>query len=94
VILKDDDGEVWEGHDAQAARLNTVVAGVHSALAFQCEICWMWNLETRDPDAIADRDYIVCIRRANLDAMNARAADTIKDHMLTTCSLPRLGAVT
>jgi hypothetical protein len=48
----------------------------------------MPNLGARDPDAIiADHDYIVCIRRANLDAMNARAGDTIKghvDHLLAT----------
>jgi hypothetical protein len=94
VILKDNDGEVWEGHDAQAARLNTGVAGVHSALAFQCEICWMRNLEARDPDAMADHNYIVCIRQANLDAMNARAAGTIKGHVDHLLATKAIGAVT
>lgn len=57
------------------------MAGVHSVLAFQCEICWIRNLESRDLDPITDRNYISCIRRANLDAINGRAQGTIKNHV-------------
>jgi hypothetical protein len=81
VMLRDDDGAVWEGQEERSGRLNTAVAGVHSVLAFQCEICWIRNLESRDLDPIAYRNYISCIRRANLDAINGRAAGTIKNHV-------------
>ncbi|KAL3788389.1 hypothetical protein ACHAWO_011011, partial [Cyclotella atomus] len=83
----DDDGETWEGQQERSAKLNTGVAGVHSVLAFQCETCWIRNLEGRDPDPIADRNYVVCLRQANLDAMNSRASNTMKshvDHILAT----------
>jgi hypothetical protein len=81
VILRDDDGEIWEGQESRSARLNTGVAGIHCVIAFQCEVCWIRNLEGRDADPIADRNYLVCLRRANLDAMNARASSTVKSHI-------------
>jgi hypothetical protein len=41
----------------------------------------MRNLEGRDPRPVEDRTYIACLRRANLDAINARAKSTIKSHI-------------
>lgn len=81
MIVKDDDGAVWEGQEERSARLNTGVAGVHSVLSFQCEVCWIRNLEGRDLSPVSDRNYVACIRRANLDAINGRASRTIKNHI-------------
>jgi hypothetical protein len=41
----------------------------------------MRNLEGRDPRLVDDRIYLACIRRANLDAINARAKSTIQNHI-------------
>jgi hypothetical protein len=54
VIVKDDDGAVWEGQEERSARLNTGVAGVHSVLSFQCEVCRIRNLEGRDLSPVSD----------------------------------------
>jgi hypothetical protein len=82
-VLLDDDGELWEGQEDRAARLNTGIAGIHVSQPFQCEICWIRNLEGRDPVPVEDRDrlYLTCLRRANLDAINSRAKGTIKHHV-------------
>lgn len=81
MVVKDDDGAVWEGQEERSTRINTAVAGAHAVLAFQCEVCWIRNLEGRDPRPVADRNYLACIRRANLDAINGRALGTIKNHI-------------
>ena len=80
-MLKDDDGVVWEGQAARDARLNTGLAGAHVVFPIQCEVCWMRNLEGRNPHPINDRFYLMCIRRVNLDAINSRAASTVKAHV-------------
>jgi len=83
---------VWEGQAARDARLNTGLIGAHVVVPFQCEICWMRNLEGRNPHSIDDRLYTMCIRRVNLDAINSRAAGTLATHlgniksMLETCA--------
>ena len=79
--LLDDDGVVWEGQAARAARLNFGVEGVHAVLPFQCEICWFRNLEGKDPSLSQHSVYLKCLRRANLDAMNAKARATVAHHV-------------
>jgi hypothetical protein len=48
---------------------NLGVKGVHPFMPFQCEDCWMYHLEGRMPVKHEDDMYVMCIRRANLDAM-------------------------
>ena len=55
------------------------MAGAQFAIAFQCEVCWIRNLEHRDPVA-SDKEFIMMIRRANLDAMLGKTAGTINGH--------------
>jgi hypothetical protein len=81
AVLYDDDGELWEGQDQRNSRLNAGVPGAHAVIPFQCEICWIRNLEKRDVNLVEDRRYLACIRRANLDAINSRAQSTIKGHV-------------
>jgi hypothetical protein len=81
AVLHDDDGELWEGQEQRNRRLNVDVAGAHAVIPFQCEICWIRNLEKREVNLVADRRYLACIHRANLDAINSRAESTIKGHV-------------
>ena len=52
---------------------------MHCSLPFQCEVCWMRNLEGRNPTR-GDEAYVQSIRRANLDAMAGKARGTIRAH--------------
>jgi hypothetical protein len=49
-------------------------------IPFQCKDCWMVNLEGCLPVCNLDDVYVMCIRRANLDAMGGRAVLTIQSH--------------
>lgn len=82
AILHDDDGEEWTKQSAREHRLNTGLPGAHVVSPFQCEICWMRNLEGRNPRKGCPRDerYVQCIRRASLDAMAAKAKTTVQAH--------------
>jgi hypothetical protein len=82
-------GNVWfQQQDAEFA-LNHGVRGAHAAIAFQCERCWMVNLERRLPVAGRDDAYLMFIRRANLDAMSGRAASTISAHATSVIQMVR-----
>jgi hypothetical protein len=52
-------------------------------MPFQCEICWIRNLEDRDPTP-EDINFVRDIRRANLDAMSGKAVSTIEGHVRRT----------
>lgn len=54
------------------------------AIPFQCEDCWMINLEQRLPSPGLDDVYVSILRRANLDAMAGRAKLTIASHVGVT----------
>jgi hypothetical protein len=56
------------------------VRGTHASIPFQCEECWMFNLERCLPVPGLDDAYVMCIRQANLDAMGGRATSTIAAH--------------
>ena len=80
-VLYDEAGDEWEKQGKRAERLNTGIPGVHAVIPFQCELCWIRNLEGCDLDKVKHCQYEECIRRANLDAMNARARGTIDQHV-------------
>jgi hypothetical protein len=60
------------------------VEGSRLCIPFQCELCWYWNLEGRNPTPGRDDVYLTCIRRANLDAMLGKSPLTIKAHRSQT----------
>ncbi len=55
--------------------------GAHASIHFQCEHCWLINLEGHPPVERLDDAYVMLIRQANLDAMGGRAVATIEAHM-------------
>ncbi len=70
----------WYKHDRRVYRINHGVCGAHASIQFQCENCWLINLEGRLPVDRLDDAYIVLLCQANLDAMGGRAVATIKAH--------------
>jgi hypothetical protein len=78
-VTEDERGNVWFKEEQRLQRINQGVRGAHTAIPFQCEGCWMVNLE-RCPLALGlDDAYVMCIRRA-LDAMGGRAVPTLGAH--------------
>ena len=77
--ITDQAGNSWHKEKARQIRFNTGVKCAHVCIPFQCEGCWIRNLEGRD---ILDSDqlYIKCIRRANLNAMAEKSHLTIGGH--------------
>ncbi len=75
---------MWFNQQKEEDRLNHGYRGAHVAIPFQCEDCWMVNLERRLPVAGLDDVYVSIIRRANLDAMAGRARSTISGHVVAT----------
>lgn len=55
------------------------VAGAHAIIPFQCEMCWIHNLEDHEMQD-ADFFYAPLIRWANLDAMSGMPKLTIDSH--------------
>ena len=49
TVIRDEAGNKWFKQEEREHRLNHGVAGVHLTIPFQCETCWMRNLEGRDP---------------------------------------------
>jgi hypothetical protein len=56
------------------------VRGAHASIHFQCEDCWMINLEGCLPVPGLDDWYKMLICQANLDVMGGRAVATIEAH--------------
>ena len=73
-------GNVWFKQEQRTRRINHGVGGAHASIPFQCEGCWMINLEGRLPEPGLDDAFVMCLRRANLDAMGGRAKTTIMAH--------------
>ena len=71
---------MWYKQGLREERLNQGVKGFHAVFPFQCEGCWMLNMEGRLPVPELDDAYVMLIRRANLDAMGGRAKTTIEGH--------------
>ena len=81
-VVKDVNDNVWHQQSKKQRRINEGVKGAHATLPFQCEDCWMLNLEGRLPLAGSGRDdaYAMLLRRCQLDAMGGRAMTTITGH--------------
>ena len=77
----DGGGNVWFNQWKEEERLNTGYKDVHAVIPFQCERCWIINLEWRLPAEGLDDVYVSLIRRANLDAMAGRAKSTVAGHV-------------
>jgi hypothetical protein len=56
------------------------VDGSHLCIPFQCELCWYWNLEGREPVPGRDDIYLACMRCANINAMLGKSPLTIRAH--------------
>ena len=92
-VKEDVSGNAWCQQEDQEYILNHGVAGVHASIPFQCEKCWMINLERRLPVPGRDDAFVTFIRRANLDAIAGRSPSTSLSHandimrMVKNCSL-------
>ena len=84
----DKDGNPWHKDAQRIRRINSGAEAVHCCMPFQCETCWMINLEGRLPGTW-DRAYLDTLRRANLDAMNGKARSTITNHRRRIAKLVR-----
>ena len=78
--IQDEEGNLWYKHERRIERINHGVRGAHASIHFQCEDCWIINLEGRPPAKGLDDAYVMMIRRANLDEMGGRAVATIEAH--------------
>ncbi len=78
--IQDEEGNRWYKHDRRVQRINHGVHGAHASIHFQCEDCWMVNLERCLPAKGLDDAYLMLIRQANLDAMGGQAVATIQGH--------------
>ena len=76
--IEDEEGNLWYKQGQREERINHGVIGSNASIPFQCERCWMINLEARLPVDGLDDLYVACIRRANLDASGGLAVSTIK----------------
>ena len=76
----DDGGNLWHQQSKFEGRHNHGVRGAHVCIPFQCEACWILNMESRDVVPEGDELLMMMIRRANLDAMSSRAESTIASH--------------
>ena len=76
--IEDEEGNLWYKQGQREERINHGVIGSNASIPFQCERCWMINLESRLPVDGLDDLYVACIRRANLDASGGLAVSTIK----------------
>jgi hypothetical protein len=77
---KDEESNLWFRQEQGEQRINHRVRGAHASTPFQCEDCWMFNLERCLPVPELDDMYVMCICGANLDAMGGRAILTIEGH--------------
>ncbi len=78
--IQDEEGNMWYKHERRVKRINHGVRGAHTSISFQCESCWIVNLEDRPPAEGLDDVFMMMICRANLDAMGGRAVATIEAH--------------
>ena len=77
-------GNLWHKEEERQRRMSQGVDGAHMCIPFQCETCWMRNLEAKDPVIGRDDVHLACIKRSNLDAMMGKAALTICNHARET----------
>jgi hypothetical protein len=68
--------------DKDTERFMVARDGDHFMCMFQCDVCHFRNIQRRSPreGLMKDRFSLHCIRRANLDAMWARAPSTVTNN--------------
>jgi hypothetical protein len=84
MVIKDEMGNAWH---KEAKRQKRLMQGAHLYIPFQCRMCWMRNLERRNPIWDEDDNYLLCIKRANLDAMAGKLPLTIVAHVSETVNV-------
>ncbi len=84
MAVKDQLEKPWHKEEERQRRFGLGIDGVHLCTPFQCEQCWMRNLEGRDPNTVEDKCFLACIRRANLNAILGKAPMTILNHLRKT----------
>ena len=77
--IQDKAGNVWYKEEARKKRLNEGVNGAHICIFFQCELCWVRNLEGKD-HIEGDEKYIMSLIRAQLGALSRKSHLSIKGH--------------
>ena len=60
--IQDEDGNMWYKHERRVKRINHGVRGAHASIPFQCESCWIVNLEGRPPAEGLDDAFMMMIR--------------------------------
>ena len=79
--IADQEGNPWH-NDAKRIEELTSATGAHGVQAcqpFQCPVCWMRNLEGREPGP-GDEAYMRTIKRATLDAICGVSRSTVAAH--------------
>ena len=61
--VEDAEGNLWFKQERHEFRMNHGIRGAHMAIPFQCEDCWMLNLEGRLPVSKLDDTLVMLIRR-------------------------------
>ena len=56
--MEDEEGNVWYKQGQREERINYGVRGAHALIPFQCENCWLLNLEGRLPAEGLDDMYV------------------------------------
>ncbi len=87
VVIRDVAGNPWHKESKRQEQMWTGVEGTHLCIPFQCEVCWVCNLEGRDPRGESDEVYLACIRCANLDAMLGKSPLMIRAHRRQTIAV-------
>ena len=80
MSIEDEMGNPWHREEERQRRLGQGVDGAHMCTPFQCEVCWVRNLEGKEVELGRDDVYLACIRRSNFDAMLRKSPLTIENH--------------
>jgi hypothetical protein len=62
--IVDEEGNPWHNEDARRRQMMEGVKGSHLCIPFQCEMCWYWNLEGRNPTPGKDDVYLISVSMA------------------------------
>ncbi len=66
IAIEDEQGNPWHKEEERHRRLSQGVNGSHMCIPVQCKVCWMRNLEGRDPVVGKDDVYKACISSAQI----------------------------
>jgi hypothetical protein len=78
--ILDEVGNTWHKKEDWRRKMMEGVDGSHLCIPFQCELCWYWNLEGREPVPGRDNVYLTCMHHANIDAMLGKSPLKIRAH--------------